>query len=651
MRRRRLFLFTILIVLAADVGRSLLTRVATRSHPPAPDVEAPKPPDGSQGHQLYLAHCARCHGAEGKGDGPVAAALRPRSRDFSGGIFKLKSTRTGEPPTADDVGATIRHGMPGTAMPSFEDLLSDGEIDALIEYIRSLGPHAAWSAQERAAKVAEGEGRVEPGAELFVNLGCPACHGRGGRGDGASAAALKDVWKQPAPPRDLTAPWTFRGGSSREAIYHRIAHGMSGTPMAGYLESASPQELLDVVAYVRSLARRPPWEEGGELDASPVDPLKRGEYLVRTGMCAMCHSRGIEDDAAAGGAPDLAGGRKVDAGAHGIFFASNLTSDADSGIGTRKTEELALALQSGHTRSGRLSYLAMPWIIYGSLDAADALAIATYLKTVPPIRNFVPRPLHYGFAETVLRKLAYSWPAALPERIRHGSTNFGTERPGRWTSAALQRALVWIQLAALAIGAVSLFRAPAPAPDETPRSSAVLVATIVSAMLFGAAALVIYWYPALNALPARPLVDGFASSVPPLQEHDPPALQRGRYLYLTSSCAYCHNGNGSGGGEVSSRGFGAVWASNLTSDATGLAGRSDEVILRAVVSGVGSDGHPIDPRVMPWDAYSNLTAADQHALLAFLRSLPAVEQRVPPPRSPRPDEGDDVTFWIGAGPD
>ncbi len=650
MRRRRLFLFAILVVLGADIARSLLTRVAVRTPPSAAAIittSAPGPRNDSPGLQLFLSHCARCHGAEGKGDGPAAAALRPRPRDFTGGIFKLKSTPSGEPPTAQDVSATIRHGMPGSAMPGFDDLLSDSEIDALSEHIRSLGPHAAWSAQERAVKVMEGEGRAQHGAELFVDLGCPACHGKDGKGDGASAAALKDVWQQPAPPRDLSAPWTFRGRSSRDAIYQRIAHGMSGTPMAGYLDAASPSDILDVVAYIRSLARRPPWEEGAEVDATanPADPVKRGEYLVRTGMCAMCHGRSD----ATGTAPDLAGGRKIDAGAHGIFFAANLTSDAESGIGNRKVEELALALQSGHTRSGRLSYLAMPWIIYGSLDPADALAIAAYLKTLPTVRNFVPRALHYGFAETVLRKLAYNWPAALPARVSYGSTNFGAELPERWGIAGLLGVLIWLQVAALVIGVVSLFRVAAPAEDEGRRSSAVLLTSIVGAVVAGAAALTVYWYPALNALPAKPLVDAFASSVPPVQEDDAAALRRGRYLYLTSSCAYCHNGNGSGGGKVSGRGIGSVWASNLTNNATGLAGLSDEIVVRAIVSGIGSSGHPIDPRVMPWDRYSNLAAADQHALLAYLRALPSIERRVPTPRPPRPDDGgDDVTFWIGA---
>jgi len=651
MPRRPLFVACLVAVAALDVARSLHVRSILRQQQ-AQDtgVAAPLPvaADELAGAQVYRAQCARCHGPDGKGDGPAAAGLHPRPRDFTRGTFKLKSTGSGEAPTRSDIRATIQNGMAGTSMPAFDDVLSAAQIDLVAEYLRGFGPHSAWSAEDRSVAVPEEVGSAEEGAKRFVELGCPACHGKDGRGDGAAASALRDVWLQPAPPRDLTAPWTFRAGATKAALYKTIARGLGGTPMPGYLEGSGRREVLDVVAYVQSIARQPPWDPAGSLeDVKHDDPVKRGAYLVRSGMCALCHAH----TDGAGGPPTLAGGGRIDAAAHGVFFASNLTSDGDSGIGNRKVEEIALAMQSGHTRRGRLSFLAMPWIVYGSWAADDALAVARYLKTLPPVRNFVPAALHYGFVETVVRKVGYGWPGAVPERVVYDVRNFGSEQTTAGAAARTHSTLIWMQLGLLFVGLISLFRVSAH-DAEVARSSAVLVASVVGALVASTAALVIYWYPALNALPARSMVEGFVAAVPSVDRagrdaHAVALLERGRYIYVTSSCAYCHNGNGAGGGRVDGA-FGHVWTANLTSHESGLATRSDEVILRALISGLDSRQGSIDPRVMPWNSYSNLSADDQHALLAFLRSLPAVANQIPAPVATDGGDRRGVTFWTGS---
>jgi mono/diheme cytochrome c family protein len=40
-------------------------------------------PSSSSGKEMYRAYCAACHGAEGKGDGPVAPLLRKRPTDLT----------------------------------------------------------------------------------------------------------------------------------------------------------------------------------------------------------------------------------------------------------------------------------------------------------------------------------------------------------------------------------------------------------------------------------------------------------------------------------------------------------------------------------------------------------------------------------------
>ena len=88
-------------------------------------------------HGLYREHCAECHGISGDGAGPTAALLNPYPRDFRLGKFKFKSTPQRRPPTDGDLHQILEHGIPGTAMPSFNKL-SDENIDALVDYVKYL---------------------------------------------------------------------------------------------------------------------------------------------------------------------------------------------------------------------------------------------------------------------------------------------------------------------------------------------------------------------------------------------------------------------------------------------------------------------------------------------------------------------------------
>lgn len=86
---------------------------------------------------LYRRHCAVCHGPTGDGAGPAALYQYPYPRDFRPGVFAYKSTYRDAPPTDADLEQTLRHGVPGTAMPSFA-LLPEDEIDSLIAYVKYL---------------------------------------------------------------------------------------------------------------------------------------------------------------------------------------------------------------------------------------------------------------------------------------------------------------------------------------------------------------------------------------------------------------------------------------------------------------------------------------------------------------------------------
>jgi hypothetical protein len=64
---------------------------------------------------------------------------------------------------------------------------------------------------------------------------------------------------------------------------------------------------------------------------------------------------------------------------------------------------------------------------------------------------------------------------------------------------------------------------------------------------------------------------------------------------------------------------------NITSSKTkGIGAWSDEEIKRAIVAGVGKDGSNLKPP-MGYQYYATLTPEDLDAVVAYLRTVPAVE--------------------------
>src|SRR5438552_2696276 len=104
--------------------------------------------DTTKGKAVYVKWCAGCHGDGGAGDGPAASHMLPRPRDFTGAIYKIRTTASGQLPTDQDVLRSIDEGLPGTAMPSFSDLidqkfLTNEQLWRVAQYVRSLSPERA----------------------------------------------------------------------------------------------------------------------------------------------------------------------------------------------------------------------------------------------------------------------------------------------------------------------------------------------------------------------------------------------------------------------------------------------------------------------------------------------------------------------------
>ena len=117
-----------------------------------------------------------------------------------------------------------------------------------------------------------------------------------------------------------------------------------------------------------------------------------------------------------------------------------------------------------------------------------------------------------------------------------------------------------------------------------------------------------------------------AAEVPVPQ--DSASLARGRHLYRSISCALCHGEDGGGTIYFQSATMGTVTGSNLTSGRGGVAGwRSDLDWVRAIRHGVKPDSTSL--LVMPSEVFVHLSDSDLGAILAYLRSLPAVDRELP----------------------
>lgn len=235
----------------------------------------------SPGRRLFVLHCGACHGPQGDGGGLAARHLFPPPRDLRGETSRLVSTTNGVP-TLDDTVTVLRRGIPGTSMPSHDDL-DDDQLRLLAEeahrlrrqglrqrLVNELELHGEEVGEYDVEEYVDlltspGDVIVVPpiapatasslvrGKEIYQEMGCAFCHGE----DGAGAA--EQIWHDergfPIRPRDLVRE-SFKGGRDGASVYLRIAAGMPGSPHPSS-SGLSQRQLIDVAQFCLSLSRQP----------------------------------------------------------------------------------------------------------------------------------------------------------------------------------------------------------------------------------------------------------------------------------------------------------------------------------------------------------------------------------------------------------
>ena len=217
-----------------------------------PDTDANR----ELGKEVFEAHCGGCHGPKGDGAGPAATFLWPLPRDFTTGVFKFRTTPSGALPTDGDLVRTITRGVRWTAMPTWHEV-GDKERLAVVTYIKTLSKRWKEDAPEPPLVIPPPP-RATPelvarGRTLYERAKCAECHGDGGRGDGPSAATLKDDSDRPIRPADFTRG-EFKGGAGVADVYRTMTTGLDGTPMPSFADTMADAERWAISYYVLSLS-------------------------------------------------------------------------------------------------------------------------------------------------------------------------------------------------------------------------------------------------------------------------------------------------------------------------------------------------------------------------------------------------------------
>jgi len=215
----------------------------------------------SPGKAVYDRYCTFCHGADGLADTPVGRILKPRPRRFADPVEMARLTD-------DQIYHAIKDGKPGTAMASWDKVLSESQIGDVMDYIHHLTGIGSEPMTEKQLS-------LEVGRRIY-DKECAFCHGVTGEADTDAARVLIP------PPRKFADPVEMaRVDDGR--LYAAIKLGRPGTAMASWGSLLTPVEIIDVMRYVRSLQQPLPDVVG----ARRLDIVVGGNIYRR--YCVTCH--------------------------------------------------------------------------------------------------------------------------------------------------------------------------------------------------------------------------------------------------------------------------------------------------------------------------------------------------------------------------
>jgi mono/diheme cytochrome c family protein len=167
------------------------------------------------------------------------------------------------------------------------------------------------------------------------------------------------------------------------------------------------------VAGCSAVAQTAPMDKIAPPARTTFDPklVRRGELLASIGDCAGCHST-REGAAYAGGVPVRT--------PFGTIYGTNITPEAETGIGAWPEAAFRRALREGVSRDGHLLYPAFPYDHFTHLSDEDLGALYAFAMTREPVQarppaNRVMFPLQFRPLIAIWNRL-YLKPGPLPQQ-------------------------------------------------------------------------------------------------------------------------------------------------------------------------------------------------------------------------------------------
>jgi len=265
--------------------------------------------------------------------------------------------------------------------------------------------------------------RLERGRYLAVGLsGCSECHsqhdwnthgaplisGTEGGGQWIDMADLPGHVVAPnISPDPEAGAGTWTDDQLARAIREGIGHdGRALFPMMPYedFRQMSDEDVASIVVYLRSLPAvhnhlskteiifpvkylirsAPEPVTAPVASPDPADRVKYGQYLVKIGSCADCHTPQDKGQPVAGF--EFAGGWLM-RGPWGEASTANITSDP-SGISYYDEALFIEVMRTGYVKARKLNSI-MPFNAFKNLTDDDLKAIFAYLRTLKPVKHRV----------------------------------------------------------------------------------------------------------------------------------------------------------------------------------------------------------------------------------------------------------------------
>ncbi len=299
-------------------------------------LEASKGMGPDIGAQLFAANCAVCHGQFGEG-GPNPT----RSGDIISPISSAEFLKTRDDFTLRNI---ISQGQPNFGMSPFGSAfggpLSDEQVDAVVAFLRSWENNPPV---ELPTEVSSGQAALN-GSQIFTNI-CARCHGENGQGGTASAFNTVE----------------FQDHYTDQALLDVIKNGREATPMIAWGDVLSPDQLQQLVQYIRSLRPASTAPTTGTPSATPGFSSQIMPILQSN--CSACHNAQVK----LGGWDASTYSSVMTSGSHGPAVIAGNASNSLLGKKILGIEKIMPPSSSG-TIPADVIQLIIDWINAGASD-------------------------------------------------------------------------------------------------------------------------------------------------------------------------------------------------------------------------------------------------------------------------------------------